>query len=193
MNKFTVAFIIIILAGLLATGFVYFRRPATKHIGASTDVPVGTATLELVPSKRSLSVGEQVTVEVVGDTGEDLTTGVDLDLRYDPVLFELVDADTVTAGVQIGAGSLFDLVPHNVTTLATGLISYSTSQQPTENPIKLTQGKVATITLKAKAVGTSTISFTHTPGSLSDTNIIKAGDGRDLLNNATNLEITIVK
>ncbi len=192
MKKVSIALIIVILAVIVAAIVVYIRRPkAAQRSNVITEAPVGTASMKLVPSKRTLKVGEQVSVDVVVDTAGDATTGIDVVLRYDPVLLEPVDADAATTGVQIAAGKLFDFVPNNMVTLATGLINFSASQQPTSQPVQTKDGKVATVTFKAKAAGSADVAFSHTPGASTDTNVVKAGEGRDLLNKVEDLELTI--
>ena len=192
MKKVSIALIIVVLALAVAAVVTYVRRPKTaQQSNVITEAPVGTATLKLVPSKRTLKVGEQVTVDVIVDTANDATTGIDLMLRYDPVLLEPVDADSATTGVQIAAGTLFDFTPNNSVTLATGLINFSASQQPTSQPVKASEGKVATITFKAKAAGSAKVTFSHTPGASTDTNVVKAGEGRDLLNQVEDLDLTV--
>lgn len=186
---------LLLVVGAIAFGAIMTGTGRQTNTDTSTvisaDVPVGTARLSFSKPAVTARVGEEVTIDILVDTGDDRTTGVDLVLTYDPTLLEVVDADSNTAGVQIASTNLFDFVPANEVTIASGKISFSASQQPTSQPVNVAGGKLATVAFKAKAAGQSDLIFDHTPGLLSDTNIIKANDGRDLLSHVLSGKVTV--
>jgi hypothetical protein len=153
-----------------------------SRVTTYADVPVGAARLFATPKEKAVKVGDQFSVDLMLSTGSDSTSGVDAVVRYDADLLEIVDADSAATGIQIAPGALFDFTPLNEVIQATGSINFSASQQPTNNAVTTTDGKLATVTFKAKAAGKATLRYTFTPGDLSDSNVIKPTDGRDLLN-----------
>lgn len=181
---------IAVIGGVIAANLA---KDTTEKATTYADVPVGSASLVLSPATKSVKVGDEITLDVVLNTGSDKTTGSDLSLRYDPALLEVLDNDSQVAGVQITAGTLFDFVPQNTVTLATGLIEFSAAQQPTSQAVVAADGKLATITFKAKAAGTANVRFDFTAGSTSDTNVIQPSDGRDLLNTVEDAQIKITR
>lgn len=186
-----VASILVVAAVVGGVTLVNINKQNNGSVVTYADVPVGSARLALTKEANTVKVGEEFTVDVLLSTGTDATSGVDTVLRYDPNIIEVVDADTAASGIQIKAGSLFDFVPFNSTTLATGVISFSASQQPTSKPVTVSEGKLATVTFKAKAAGKSDVSFEFTPGLLSDSNVVKPSDGRDLLSSVGNATVTV--
>lgn len=163
-------------------------------ITISADVPVGTASLSVKPNKfENVKVGQTFSVDVMLSTGKDRTTGVDVALRYDPVVLEVVDADGAAAGTQVTDGKLFDFVPANDVVSAAGQINFSASQQPVSEPKSITDGKLVSVTFKAKTAGSSVIRFDHTPGLLNDSNVIKPDDGRDLLSRVSDGSVTVTE
>lgn len=196
MNKTYIIAIVLILGAIIGGGAYWYgttRKTTTATTATYVDVPVGSARLVAKSSTQNVKVGDQVTVDVLLTTGQGETTGVDLAMHFDPNLLEVVDTDAATAGVQVSPTKVFDFAPANEVTQGTGDISLSLSQQPVSKAVSATDEKIASITFKAKAAGKSDIIFNYTPGSLSDTNVIKTGDGRDLLSNIENTTITITR
>lgn len=179
LRKTHIATIVVGGAIALGAGFAMLGAQGEQQT-VSADKPVGNARLAV--GNATVAVGQTVAVPVVLSTGGDATSGVDLVLTYDPELVEIVDGDTATAGTQIAASKLFELVQMNAIDTARGEIRFSAGQQPMGQPVTVNNQVIATITLKGKQSGTTTIELDHTAGALSDTNVIKANDGRDLLN-----------
>lgn len=192
MSKTYLALTIVGLAIVVSLGIAYYNRTrtASSQSVVTAEVPVGTAQITVAPSATSVKVGDQITATITIDTKGGESVGTDVVLDYDPSILEVVDADSAAAGVQITKGTLYDFVPLNTVLLATGRISYSAAQQPT-NPSYKGAGTLATVTFKAKAPGDSQLAFEFQPGSLRDTNIVKANDSRDLLSKVTNAEVTV--
>ncbi len=197
--------IVVLIIGLgviVGGGWAAYRnlnKKASRTEPISVQAPVGTASLTMVPSATTTKVGDQFTVTVSIDSGStdevaDRSSGTDLVIDFDPNLVEVIDADPTVAGVQIGSGAViavYDFVQANSVNNTKGIINFSAGQQPTSSGIAISKQTIASITFKAKAAGTAQINFKHQPGALSDTNIIKSEDGRDLLNKVTNAAVTI--
>jgi hypothetical protein len=194
LHKTYIASFLVGISLMIGAGLVYINQRNTQPSSAAiyADAPVGTAVIAVTPKESSTIVGQQVQVTVTLDTKGEATSGVDLYMKYDPKLLEVVDADPAGANVQIAKGTLFDFSPANLVNLSSGKISFSASQQPTSAGVSGT-GTVATITFKAKSAGTAQIGFDFTPGSLRDTNVIKKSDGRDLLNDVQDATIKIAR
>jgi hypothetical protein len=186
-----VASLLVVAAVVGGVTLVNINKQNNGSVVTYADVPVGSARLALSQENITAKVGEEFTVDLLLSTSNDATTGVDAMLRYDATLLEVVDADTAAAGVQIKPGTLFDFIPYNATTLATGVINFSASQQPNNTPVTVAQGKLASVTFKAKAAGKASVAFAFTPGLLDDSNVVKPSDGRDLLSTVGNASVTI--
>lgn len=186
-----VASLMVVAAVVGGVTLVNINRQNEGGLVTYADVPVGSARLAFSKTEVAAKVDEQFSVDVLLTTGTDGAAGADLIVRYDPKLLEVVDANANDSGIQIADGKLFGLVPFNSVTLATGLISFSAVQQPKTPAVTTTDGKLATITFKSKAAGAADLTIESTPGQLDDSNVIKAGDGRDLLNTITNASVTV--
>lgn len=192
MKRSYVASLVVVAAVAGGVTLLNLNKQNNGSVVSYADVPVGSARLSFAQAKADVKAGDEFTTDILLSTGgSDTTVGTDLVLRYDPAILEVVDADNAAAGTQITAGKLFDFVPYNVTTLATGTISFSASQQPNSKPVSTTDGKLATIRFKAKAAGKTDVAFAFTPGMLDDSNVIKPVDSRDLLSSVGNLTVTV--
>lgn len=137
-----------------------------------------TASLSLSPSSTSVNVNNTFTVGIVLNTGGQAAYGVDVNkLHFNPSLFQVVDADSGTAGVQISPGALMALTIVNTVDNTAGTIQFS--QLATPGSTYNGSGTLATVTFRAIAAGTSSATFDFTLGSGTDSNV--AGLGGDLL------------
>lgn len=150
---------------------------------------VQTATLTLSPSSNSVSVANTFTVNIVLNTGGQNAYGVDINrIRFNPAILQVVDADAVTAGVQIATGALMPIPIKNSVDNTGGFIEFS--QLATPGSTFSGSGTLATITFRAVSVGTANVTFDFTLGSGIDTNV--AGLGGDLLSSVGNGSYTSV-
>ncbi|MCL4374469.1 cohesin domain-containing protein [Patescibacteria group bacterium] len=129
---------------------------------------VWAATLKFDQTTLSLTVGQTVDVAVVADIGSDQARTVDAYITYDPSILE---------AQQVTDGTFFPTVSSNITSgkvYIAGLVN---------DPVttKTGSGTLATITFKALAAGTGTISVLCQAGA-SQTSIITKNDL-----NATNI------
>src|SRR3989344_453387 len=137
-----------------------------------------TSTLTLSPSSTSVSVNNTFTANIIIDTGSQNAYGADINsLRFNPNILQVVDSDSLTAGVQIAAGNLMSLTITNSVNNTGGSIQFS--QLATPGSTFSGSGTLATITFRAVSIGASNVTFDFTLGSGIDTNV--AGLGGDLL------------
>ncbi len=83
--------------------------------------------------------------------------GFELRVRFDPAVVEVVDADPLRAGVQVGHGNFLalDFLVRNRADNETGTVEYVLSQLSPSAP-KSGDGVLLTLYLKGKAAGRST-------------------------------------
>jgi hypothetical protein len=149
---------------------------------------VNAATLILSPATGTIPPGQSINVDIMLDTqGADID-GVDIySLHYNTSILQVVDANASVSGVQITPGSLIPLTLTNTVNSNTGVIQFS--QVTTGGATFNGSGKLATITFKALAGGTSPVTFDFTLGNTSDTNV--AGAGQDKLTSVGNGNYTV--
>jgi hypothetical protein len=176
---------------VIASTAIVVSQSRSKQVSA--DTPVGTASMKV--GSKTAKVGDEIAVDVTIDTGSNeannKSSGADVMLSYDPSVLEPIDTDSTQPGIQVTAGKVFDFVQANKVDTTLGVISFSAGQQPTSNPIAVSQKVLASIRFKAKAAGRSTLRFSYTAGALDDTNIIQPKTGRDLLNNVEDGIVTV--
>lgn len=132
------------------------------------------ATLSVSPSSQSVTAGGTFTVTVNLDTQNASIDGVDLRyLNFNSALLEVQDANSGTAGVQIAPGSLMPLTLANTVDNSLGRITFS--QVSAGGSKYRGSGVLATITFRAKAAGTASVSFNYTSGNTTDSNVAAAG------------------
>jgi hypothetical protein len=160
--------------------------PAGDNTSSSGTGP----TLALTPTSKSATVNEEFTIDLMLDTMGTAIDGIDVfSIRFNPAILQVVDSNTTTAGVQIGAEALIPRTVSNKVDNAKGTIQLS---QITDGGNSYTgKGKIATIRFKAKAKGSSDLTFDFTKGSTTDTNVSGGGGGVDRLNAVINSKITV--
>lgn len=127
--------------------------------------------------KFSLSVNVQSTV---------LTDGTDLIILYDPKLLSVM-AEKGKKSVTVG--KVYTDYPINTVDEKTGRIVVSGISS--KDGGVLAEGVFGTVVFQAEEEGTANISLDFTPGSTTDSNIIEAESGRDILSKVNNLQVTI--
>ncbi len=131
------------------------------------------ADLNLSPSSSSIGVGDKVSLKVMLDPGSDNVNASDGTIGYDS---KLLSVDSISK-----EGSVFSLWTADPTfDNAAGLLSYS-GGTPTAFS---TTGKILTIVFKAKAVGSTTVSFTKGSVLAADgkgTDVYKNGNGTSFM------------
>jgi hypothetical protein len=116
-----------------------------------------TATLQLAPQTVQLGVGRTETIDLAlaGVSG---LYGVEVHLRFDPAVLEILDSDLNRDGVQIESGTfpVPDFVALNQVDNVAGTVDYAVTQLSPREPSE-GSGTVAEITLKGKQPATSQI------------------------------------
>lgn len=129
--------------------------------------------LEMVPANKTVSVGEEFSVAVTIDTGDDTVSSAELHIRYDPALLE---------GQSFINGSFLPMVltPGSI---GDGNGAITLGSQPTEPKKGL--GILAGLSFKAQATGTSAITLLDT------TRVAAIGKTDNALTGMFNAQITI--
>ena len=144
------------------------------------------ATLSLLPSSGSYSVGQIFTVNILLNTQNQAIDGVDIRyLNYNPSQLEVQDDNGSLAGVQITPGSLLANTVINSVDTTNGYISFS--QVATGGSTFTNNANQTLASVRFKALNNftgSSVNFSFTPGSTSDTNVASAGS--DVLTSVTN-------
>lgn len=162
-----------------------------EEANVSADQPVGSARLSI--ANQSLKAGQTADLPIILQTNQEVTSGIDIALAYNTNVLEIVDADPAVEGIQIAATDVFDFVQVNRVDPAKGIIRFSAGQRPTSELVEAAEQTVATIKVRAKAAGSSVMNFDFVAGALDDTNVIKAGDGLDLLSSVGEGTITVAQ
>jgi len=139
--------------------------------------------VRFAPSSTNLSVGQTAAVSVQVDSVTGLA-GSDILMSFNPAVLEVQDADPATAGVQVALGSFLkpDFVLKNEVDTAQGKINIAFVQRAPTPPVS-GSGVLATITFKAKANGTSALTF--------NTVALATADGAAIANSPQNGQVTV--
>jgi hypothetical protein len=181
--------LIIILVLILAIGGIIFY--VVKKGGISPKAATVGVTLALSPNSGNEAVGSNFTVNILLNTNSQATVGTDVILTYNPLDLQVQDADAVTPGVQIQAGSLYYSYPVNTVDTTNGKISFSGIIQPGGANYS-GSGTLATITFKALRVqSASSVNFMFTQNATNDSNVTSP-TGSDLLYSVTNGSYNLV-
>lgn len=176
---------------LLALVFaVSLLLPACSSVPADTDTDTtavpATASLYLNPAAGSYTVGSTFTVDVALNTNAVLAS-TDIELVYDPVLLEVMDANTEQKGVQVTAGDYFEQYIVNEAKdgeirIGAGSLSDATTGA----------GTIASVTFRVLDAGTATVSFPFSVGSHDDNDVFSA-DAEDILESVQGGTYNLVK
>lgn len=128
-------------------------------IGASP-VAAESTVVRFDPATANLSVGQTVAINVQIDNVTGLA-GDEVNISYNPAVLDVQDADSTKAGVQVALGTFLkpDFVARNDVDSVQGRINFAAVQQSPTPPVS-GSGVLATITFRAKANGTSSLTFT---------------------------------
>jgi len=117
--------------------------------------------LRLSAESMDWRVGQEVRVDVLVENAP-IIYGADVQVIFDPVMLEVVDADEGTPGVQPGHGDFLDpeqsYILQYLANNATGVIDYALTLVNPAPPVQ-GDGLLAQITFRAKAEGQTTISI----------------------------------
>lgn len=156
---------------------------------AAAQITPNTPSLSITVERNLHNVGETLTAHIIIDTANYKTDGVEVrNLKYNPNILELVDADPDAPGTQITPGNLYAVTVGNNANTNQGTIDFG---QVTQGGATFSgTGILATAHFKVIAPGKATLSLTHTPGSTTGTNVAVAG--KDILGETQNITLTLV-
>lgn len=173
-----IVFGVIILAEIIWAGWVIYemnsQTPKTTVV-----VPEKPTQIELQTDQTKVSVGDQFSVFINVSSSRE-TDGTDLIITYDP---KLLSASPLTLG------TLYNDYPVNKIDSALGKITVSGISTGVKGIIP--NGLFGTIVFKALSSGQAAITLDFAPSSTVDTNVIEKDSGKDVLENVTNLNVTI--
>jgi hypothetical protein len=121
-----------------------------------------STTITLSPSPAAIQGCEEIEVDIVITDVSDLWAA-DVRLSFDPSVLEVVDKDAGKSGVQIADGDLLNASWYGFSEHAdntTGTIQYAVTQFSPDDPVS-GSGVLATITFRAKSVGSTPLDFTY--------------------------------
>lgn len=180
--------IFIILALILVGEAIFAVRTLLLPIPNTSPLPkaqvVSTiAKISLISDKSTYNVGEAVPVQIQVDTGGRKIVGNDAVIHFDPTIL------MATGSAAITKGSALKDYPFLEVDSKLGMVTVAGISSIEESYL----GKfiLATINFKAKAVGTTAVTITYTPGDTTDTNLVEAGTNKDILEKVENLNLTI--
>lgn len=151
---------------------------------AAFALPISGGKFSLVADKTGYNVGEEVKVAVRVSTGGHNTNGADVVIKYDPQKVEVLENSGVIAG------DLYTEYPILKSNPDKGLIQIS-GISPADYTGFNGLGDFATLNLRAKSEGESTLSIEYKPNSTTDSNIIDDADSQDILAQVENLRLTV--
>jgi hypothetical protein len=141
--------------GILAKVALAQTQSAYFTLGTASSVP---------------TVGRSFTLPIIVDTGDENVAGADAVIRYNPQTLSVVRVDP---------GEIFDNYPRHTFDQA-GNIEISGAMSETIASFS-GRGTFGVITLRGAQAGSTTISFSCTPGQANDSNILQAITNIDII------------
>jgi LysM repeat protein len=122
-------------------------------------VAQGGAVVRVEPATQQVGVGQNAMVEIRIDNVAGLAAA-DVELRFNPAVLQVQDADSSRDGVQISQGNFPspDFVAMNTADNGAGIIRYALTQLPPHQPVN-GGGLMASIAFRAVNAGNSEVAF----------------------------------
>lgn len=146
--------------------------------------PVSGGKLALFSDKKAYDVGEIIPVQVKISTGGVNIGGTDLVIKYDPLLLEASGS-----GVLV-TGEVYPEYPVAFADTKKGVISISGISSLNKAGFN-GSGVFATLNLKAKKAGTTSLVIDYTPGGTADSNMTRDNSPEDVLEAVYNLDLVV--
>lgn len=143
---------------------------------------IETAQVKLSTSTSTLQIDATTTVDLRIESDEAEVQSYDLTITFDSDIIEVVDSNTVQTGTQIDFLDTFATVQDNSANNSTGTISISAQVSGGTQSINR---RIAQITFRAKATGTSIVSVNKAQSS------VENDSGEDILGATTSLNFTV--
>ncbi len=184
-----------LLVGLIILGEVVWSvytlatpaKPAQNKPIAQTKTNSETksaSSISLV-GPSSAKVDQEFKVDVKIDTQGALADGIDLVVKYDPNLLEVVDSQT-----PMVINKIFSNYPANTVDSQAGIINVSATSSPGD-PSFSGQSVLGSVSFRAKKAGIAAVSLEFTKGSTTDSNVVETTSGNDILEKVNNLDVAI--
>ena len=147
----------LIVLTILAT--IAACTPAEAPNIAPSATPASGTVVRFDAPSTPVAVGSTFTVKVQLDQVKGLV-GDDVRISYDPAVLEVQDADPAKSGIEVALGTFLkpDFVAQNLVTAEQGKINFVVAQLSPNQPVS-GSGILATVTFKAKAAGSSPLTF----------------------------------
>lgn len=154
-----------------------------KVVKPTEPVLLSEASINLSTAKSSYKVGEGVPLLIKVSTGNRLSAGADLVLKYDPKILEVSTQSFVK-------GTAYDDYPAIDVDLNKGIIRVSGVVSASKQGFN-GSGDFGEINFTAKASGETNISLEYLPNTTSDSNIMEAITNKDILEKGGSVKINI--
>ncbi len=179
---FIILGIIIIVEAIYAVKVLTSPASAPYLPAVNTATPKNPGKISLITPKTNYSMGEEIPVSVMIDTGANTISGVDLIVRFDPQVLTAVSTGIIK-------GKIFDDYPLVAVDAGNGLVSVSGISN-TDKTFK-GAGEFAVITMKAKKAGRTAIAIDFKKGTTTSSNLVDAATTNNVLDTVDNLELIV--
>ncbi len=149
-TKRTVLWLIIALSLLALIDLSAYRSTASG-------LPQSQTVIKIMPQTLKLKVDETAKIDLTIDQVSGLY-GIELHLKFDPNVIQVIDAQPDQKGIQIQAGDMPipDFIVLNTADNVNGTIDYAVTQLP-PNPPGEGNGVIASLTIRAKKAAATNI------------------------------------
>lgn len=171
-----IAFELLMGVKTLLTPIKVVQKPPSRVI-------LSEGVINLSTPKPLYNVSEIVPVFVKVSTGNHLTSGVDLVIKYDSSILEA----SVSA---LAKGSAFDEYPQINVDSKNGILRASGVISPAKSGFN-GKGDFGVINFTAKSKGITSVSLEFSPGVTGDSNMVELETNKDILGKVTSVKINI--
>lgn len=180
-------FIFIILAVVIALELLLGAKTLFTPVKLVKKTPVAVSlsegSINLTTAKGVYKVGETMPVLIKVSTGNHLTAGVDLVLKYDPSKLEASSSSLIK-------GNTYDDYPQINIDSKNGVLRTSGVVAPDKSGFN-GKGDFGTINFTAKSPGVTTISLEFSPNATTDSNMVESITNKDVLGKVESVKINI--
>lgn len=173
---------IAVVAELIYAGWSLLSNKSTSPLPLVQNTSASVPRISLTTPQQTVQVGSIVPVTIVMDTGNKTISGADLIIKYDPKVLEVTKND-------LFAGKIFPEYPLLSVAPVQGLVAISGISSSTTGFTG--SGEFARVNFKAKSSGKTNLVINFEKGSTTTSNLVEIGTSRNILEEATNLELLI--
>lgn len=180
---FAILGIVVLIEVIYAARVLTSPTPPPPPTGGSkTSTQPSAGKISLITPKTNYQVAEEVPVSVMIDTGSHTIDGVDLIVRFDPKILEATSGGLIK-GTIMSEYPLMSLDAQAGLIAISGISSLGNSFSGT--------GQFATLNLRAKAPGTTSLTIDFNKGSTTDSNLVVTATSEDILGSVSNVNLEI--